>query len=271
MTDPKRSQIGKIGANARWAMEENRTAATQPARDALYRKFEDQVDPERKLSGPERARRVENARRAYYQRLAMKAVEARRAKRQGAAKKKPTPMTPAEYGRMLADAAPPLAEWQLEAAARILASVLDEQEGVSAPRGAERARRDASRDVTRSGSAATGPGMKKAPGAATPEAQVPKGKILNNTEGTTAAPKGATTAPAGCPIDTPWCVAHLHGEGQCVSTSYDIDPTLSLWVVQSPGEAAPSLVIDAGHKPLPWHKVPVFKASLMALLEEVER
>lgn len=77
----QRSQIAKIAANARWAATEDRSAATQAARDAMSRKFEDQVDPERRLSVDERARRAESARRAHYQRLALKSAQSRRARR----------------------------------------------------------------------------------------------------------------------------------------------------------------------------------------------
>jgi hypothetical protein len=79
------SQAGKIGAHTRWANEPDRTAALQPARDGMYRKFEDQVDPDRRLAPDERAKRVDSARKAYYQRLALKSAQARRAKRDGAA------------------------------------------------------------------------------------------------------------------------------------------------------------------------------------------
>jgi hypothetical protein len=75
------SQIGKIGSHTRWAMTEDRTAATQPGRDGLLRKFESQVDPDGRLDPVERAKRVESARRAYYQRLALKSAQARRAKK----------------------------------------------------------------------------------------------------------------------------------------------------------------------------------------------
>lgn len=43
-------------------------------------KFEYQVDPQRKLLPAERAKRAENARKAYYQRLALKSAQARRRK-----------------------------------------------------------------------------------------------------------------------------------------------------------------------------------------------
>lgn len=81
--DPMRVLMGKIGANTRWAMETNRTAATQPARDGQYRKWEDQVDPDRVLPGPERAKRVESLRRAHFQRMALKSAQVRKAKKKG--------------------------------------------------------------------------------------------------------------------------------------------------------------------------------------------
>lgn len=75
-----RTQAAKIAAHTRWANTSDRSAATQPARDAMVRKFEDQVDPQRVLPIEERAKRVESARRAYYQRLALKSAQSRRAK-----------------------------------------------------------------------------------------------------------------------------------------------------------------------------------------------
>lgn len=76
-----RKQIAKIASHARWAREEDRSAATQPARAAMARKFEDEVDPDRVLPAEERAKRADSARRAHYQRLALKSAQARRAKR----------------------------------------------------------------------------------------------------------------------------------------------------------------------------------------------
>lgn len=79
----KRHQTaGRIGAHRRWAMTDDRSAATQAARDGLYRRFEDEVDPDRVLQPEERAKRVESARRAYYTRIAMKSAAARRAKKE---------------------------------------------------------------------------------------------------------------------------------------------------------------------------------------------
>jgi hypothetical protein len=80
-TSSDRSSIAKLAAHSRWAKTTDRTAATQAARDGLTRRFEDEVDPERRLSPDERAVRVESARRAHFQRLALKSAQARRAKR----------------------------------------------------------------------------------------------------------------------------------------------------------------------------------------------
>lgn len=75
-----RKQIAKIAANTMWAQCDDRSARTAPARAAMQAKFEDQVDPDRKLPADERARRAESARRAYYQRLALKSAQSRRKK-----------------------------------------------------------------------------------------------------------------------------------------------------------------------------------------------
>jgi hypothetical protein len=72
-----RSLRGRIGAYTRWANTDDRWKATQPAREGLYAKFEREVDPDGKLSPQERAKRAEYARKAYYQRLALKSVQAR--------------------------------------------------------------------------------------------------------------------------------------------------------------------------------------------------
>ena len=51
---------------------------TAPARRAFMDRFEDQVDPNRVLPNVERQRRAEQAKKAYFTRLALKAVQARR-------------------------------------------------------------------------------------------------------------------------------------------------------------------------------------------------
>jgi hypothetical protein len=70
-----------IASNTRWAREQDRTAATRPAREAFEQRFEDEVDPDRSLPAAERAKRAANARTAYFHRLALKSAQSRRAKR----------------------------------------------------------------------------------------------------------------------------------------------------------------------------------------------
>ena len=72
-----RRLLGKANANLRWALTDDRAAATAPGRAAFLRRFEDQVDPDRKLPPAERAKRAAQARRAYFQRLAVKSARAR--------------------------------------------------------------------------------------------------------------------------------------------------------------------------------------------------
>lgn len=78
-------QIARLAAYIKWASCEDRTAATAAARKAFADRFEREVDPEGKLPPAERAKRAEAAKKAYFQRLALKSAQARRAR---AAKKK---------------------------------------------------------------------------------------------------------------------------------------------------------------------------------------
>jgi hypothetical protein len=74
----ERTLRAQIAANESWSNCEDRSARTLPARRALMEKFEKQVDPDGKLLPAERAKRAENARKAHYQRLALKSAQARR-------------------------------------------------------------------------------------------------------------------------------------------------------------------------------------------------
>ena len=76
---------GRIGAHKSWANTDDRTARTAPARAAFDKRFEDEVDPDRKLDPAERAKRADSARRAYFARLALKSAQARRARTGGEA------------------------------------------------------------------------------------------------------------------------------------------------------------------------------------------
>ncbi len=74
-TQAERQIAARIGAHTKWANTTDRTAATAPARAALDQKFLDQADGD-----PVRAKSL---RQAYYQRLALKSVQARRARKAG--------------------------------------------------------------------------------------------------------------------------------------------------------------------------------------------
>jgi hypothetical protein len=69
-----------IAVNTSWAHTSDRKARTQPARDAMRRRFELEVDPDGVLPPEERARRAESARKAFYGKLALASAKARRAK-----------------------------------------------------------------------------------------------------------------------------------------------------------------------------------------------
>jgi hypothetical protein len=77
-SEAERRQIAKIGGLTSWANTTDRTMRTQPGRDAFLARFEDQVDPQRRLSPQERARRAEAAKKAYFARLALKSAQKRR-------------------------------------------------------------------------------------------------------------------------------------------------------------------------------------------------
>ena len=78
-----RQTIARIAAHESWANTSDRASRTAKARAALLAKFEDEVDPEKTLPPAERARRAESKRKAYFQRLALKSVQARRLKAAG--------------------------------------------------------------------------------------------------------------------------------------------------------------------------------------------
>jgi hypothetical protein len=75
LTPSERRQRARIGA---YALHSQGKTSTIAATDAFLKRFEDQVDPERVLSEPERQRRALAARRAHMARLALKSARARR-------------------------------------------------------------------------------------------------------------------------------------------------------------------------------------------------
>jgi hypothetical protein len=64
-----------------WSRTEDRAAHTAPARAALFKKFEDQVDPDRKLSPAQREKQAAAARKAHFLRLAERSAQVRKSRR----------------------------------------------------------------------------------------------------------------------------------------------------------------------------------------------
>lgn len=71
----------EIAAHTSWAKTVDRSARTQPARQALMNKFATEVDPEGRMDPVTKAKAVESAIKAHYRRLALASAEARRARR----------------------------------------------------------------------------------------------------------------------------------------------------------------------------------------------
>jgi hypothetical protein len=78
MPASERSLRAQIAAHTSWANTADPTCRTAPGRRAFLQRFEDEVDPDHVLDEVERARRAEHARKAYFQRLALKSAQARR-------------------------------------------------------------------------------------------------------------------------------------------------------------------------------------------------
>lgn len=68
----------QLAAHTSWAATNDPVARTAPARAAFMDRFEREVDPDGLLSPADRARRAENARKAYFARLALASAKARR-------------------------------------------------------------------------------------------------------------------------------------------------------------------------------------------------
>ena len=80
----ERSLRGRLAAHVLHARRDPRET-TAKGRAAFLARFEREVDPAGQLDPSERRRRAEQARRAYFVRLSLAALEARRARRAGEA------------------------------------------------------------------------------------------------------------------------------------------------------------------------------------------
>lgn len=72
-----RSQVARIGAHSLHAQYDSRQL-TANGRAKFLQRFLDEVDKDRVLPEPERLRRAEHARSAYFAKLALKSAQARR-------------------------------------------------------------------------------------------------------------------------------------------------------------------------------------------------
>ena len=77
MTPEQRKLRAQLAANIRWSRERDRVEATRVARDKFNERFINDVDPNRELDPGLRSKLAENARTAYFQRLALKSSRAR--------------------------------------------------------------------------------------------------------------------------------------------------------------------------------------------------
>lgn len=75
MPDSMSTAWGRIGAHTKWAMTEDRTAATAKARAAFEQKFLDQAGGDQL--------RAASLRKAYFARLSVASVKSRRKSRGG--------------------------------------------------------------------------------------------------------------------------------------------------------------------------------------------
>jgi len=83
LTEQQRRSRARLAAYVQWSKTPDRVARTQAARDGFMRKFEDEVDPERRLPEEQRQKMAEAARRAFYVRMGRASGKARAAKKAG--------------------------------------------------------------------------------------------------------------------------------------------------------------------------------------------
>jgi hypothetical protein len=82
MTPEERTLRARLAANSLHAQRDSREL-TSAGRQKFLERFEREVDPDGVLSESERSRRAAHARRAYFQRLALKSAQSRRRRGRG--------------------------------------------------------------------------------------------------------------------------------------------------------------------------------------------
>jgi hypothetical protein len=78
LTPGQRALRARTAAHASWAKTKDPAARTRNGAQAAFRRFEDEVDPERELPEDERYRRAKSAQRAHMSAIAQKSVKARK-------------------------------------------------------------------------------------------------------------------------------------------------------------------------------------------------
>ena len=78
LSPEERRLQASLAVHESWARTQDRSERTRPAREALLRRFEREVDPDGVLDPEERQRRAEHARSAHYSRMALKRAKAQR-------------------------------------------------------------------------------------------------------------------------------------------------------------------------------------------------
>lgn len=79
LSPEQRSLRARMAAHAMHSQHDTRQTSAN-GRATFMRRFEDEVDPNRELPEAERQRRAEQARKAYFQRLAFQSSRARQRK-----------------------------------------------------------------------------------------------------------------------------------------------------------------------------------------------
>jgi hypothetical protein len=77
LTPAERTLRARLAAHTLHSVVDSRLH-TEPARRAFMSRFESEVDPDGVLGDAERTRRAEQAKKAYFTRLALKSVQKRR-------------------------------------------------------------------------------------------------------------------------------------------------------------------------------------------------
>ncbi len=71
LSPEERTLRASLAVHTMWSKTPDRTARTQPARDAFRRSFEEKVDPDGKLDQATRSKMADNAYQAHFKRMSL--------------------------------------------------------------------------------------------------------------------------------------------------------------------------------------------------------